>query len=48
MVVCKVFASHSTTAHEEAMLVIGALAYATGTEFVKYMQEFYRYLELGL
>lgn len=30
------------------MLAIGALAYATGAEFGKYMQEFYRYLEMGL
>jgi importin subunit beta-1 len=44
----RVFASRSATAHEEAMLAIGALAYATGPEFVKYMQEFYRYLEMGL
>ncbi|CAI8619622.1 unnamed protein product [Vicia faba] len=44
----RVFASRSATAHEEAMLAIGALAYATGAEFAKYMQEFYRYLELGL
>lgn len=44
----RVFASRSATAHEEAMLAIGALAYATGTEFVKYMQEFYRYMEMGL
>ncbi|GAU11834.1 hypothetical protein TSUD_75850 [Trifolium subterraneum] len=44
----RVFASRSATAHEEAMLAIGALAYATGPGFVKYMQEFYRYLEMGL
>jgi len=30
------------------MLAIGALAYAIGVEFGKYMQEFYRYLEMGL
>ncbi|KAL4651315.1 hypothetical protein ACB092_01G151200 [Castanea dentata] len=44
----RVFASRSATAHEEAMLAIGALAYATGADFVKYMPEFYRYLEMGL
>ncbi|XP_057415183.1 importin subunit beta-1-like [Lotus japonicus] len=44
----RVFASRSTTAHEEAMLAIGALAYATGPDFVKYMPEFYKYLEMGL
>ncbi|KAL0310009.1 UNVERIFIED_CONTAM: Importin subunit beta-1 [Sesamum radiatum] len=30
------------------MLAIGALAYAVGPEFGKYMQEFYKYLEMGL
>lgn len=43
-----VFACRSSTVHEEAMLAIGALAYATGPEFGKYMQEFYKYLEMGL
>lgn len=44
----RVFAIRSATAHEEAMLAIGALAYATGPDFVKYMPEFYKYLEMGL
>lgn len=44
----RVFACRSATVHEEAMLAIGALAYAIGVEFGKYMQEFYRYLEMGL
>ncbi|KAL6987881.1 Importin subunit beta-1 [Sarracenia purpurea var. burkii] len=44
----KVFACRSSTVHEEAMLAIGALAYATGPEFGKYMLEFYKYLEMGL
>ncbi|KAK6943445.1 Importin-beta, N-terminal domain [Dillenia turbinata] len=44
----KVFACRSSTVHEEAMLAIGALAYATGPEFAKYMSEFYKYLEMGL
>ncbi|KAL2921790.1 Importin subunit beta-1 [Bienertia sinuspersici] len=43
-----VFACRSATVHEEAMLGIGALAYATGPDFVKYMNEFYKYLEMGL
>ncbi|XP_076905893.1 importin subunit beta-1-like [Bidens hawaiensis] len=43
-----VFACRSSTVHEEAMLAIGALAYATGPEFEKYMSEFYKYLEKGL
>ncbi|OWM72177.1 hypothetical protein CDL15_Pgr018060 [Punica granatum] len=44
----RVFSSKSATAHEEAMLAIGALAYAAGSNFEKYMSEFYRYLEMGL
>ncbi|XP_047983171.1 importin subunit beta-1-like [Salvia hispanica] len=43
-----VFACRSSTVHEEAMLAIGALAYATGPDFEKYMQEFYKVLEMGL
>ncbi|KDP42917.1 hypothetical protein JCGZ_23859 [Jatropha curcas] len=30
------------------MLAIGALAYASGPDFAKYMPEFYKYLEMGL
>ncbi|KAM0979031.1 hypothetical protein EV1_014811 [Malus domestica] len=44
----RVFASKSATAHEEAMLAIGALVYSTGSDFAKYMTEFYKYLEMGL
>ncbi|GKV22054.1 hypothetical protein SLEP1_g31959 [Rubroshorea leprosula] len=44
----KVFACRSSTVHEEAMLAIGALAYAAGPQFEKYMSEFYKYLEMGL
>ncbi|KAK1326977.1 Transportin-1 [Acorus calamus] len=44
----RVFACRNATVHEEAMLAIGALAYATGRGFEKYMQEFYPYLEMGL
>ncbi|GMH10207.1 hypothetical protein Nepgr_012048 [Nepenthes gracilis] len=44
----KVFSCRSSTVHEEAMLAIGALAYATGPDFGKYMPEFYKYLEMGL
>ncbi|XP_024520306.1 importin subunit beta-1 [Selaginella moellendorffii] len=46
--ILRVFACRSATVHEEAMLAIGALADAIGVEFGKYMQEFYRYLEMGL
>ncbi|KAJ8534694.1 hypothetical protein K7X08_016422 [Anisodus acutangulus] len=44
----RVFACRNATVHEEAMLAIGALAYATGPDFAKYMPEFYKYLEMGL
>ncbi|KAJ4842329.1 Importin subunit beta-1 [Turnera subulata] len=44
----RVFACRSATVHEEAMLAIGALAYAAGPDFAKYMPEFYKYLEMGL
>ncbi|KAG9133976.1 hypothetical protein Leryth_004682 [Lithospermum erythrorhizon] len=44
----RVFACRSATVHEEAMLAIGALAYVTGPDFAKYMNEFYKYLEMGL
>ncbi|CAN8244437.1 unnamed protein product [Cochlearia groenlandica] len=44
----RVFGCRSATAHEEAMLAIGALAYAAGPDFAKYMPEFYKYLEMGL
>ncbi|XP_073159374.1 importin subunit beta-1-like [Henckelia pumila] len=43
-----VFACRSATVHEEAMLAIGALAYAIGRNFAKYMPDFYKYLEMGL
>ncbi|KAL3653658.1 Importin subunit beta-1 [Castilleja foliolosa] len=44
----RVFACRSATVHEEAMLSIGALAYAAGPNFAKYMPDFYKYLEMGL
>ncbi|KAK4480518.1 hypothetical protein RD792_013594 [Penstemon davidsonii] len=44
----RVFAFRNATAQEEAMLAIGALAYATGPNFAKYMPDFYKYLEMGL
>ncbi|KAL3830191.1 hypothetical protein ACJIZ3_018993 [Penstemon smallii] len=43
-----VFACRSSTVHEGALLAIGALAYAIGPEFEKYMPELYKYLEMGL
>lgn len=48
MLFLSVFACHSSTVHEEAMLAVGALAYATGLEFLKYMPEFSKYLQMGL
>ncbi|CAM8920198.1 unnamed protein product [Rhodiola kirilowii] len=48
MLLLKVFACRSSTVHEEAMLTVGALAYACGTQFEKYMPEFYKILEMGL
>ncbi|KAJ8753876.1 hypothetical protein K2173_000130 [Erythroxylum novogranatense] len=44
----RVLACRSSTVHEEAMLAIGALAYASGSEFTKYMPELYKYLDMGL
>ncbi|PKA67275.1 Transportin-1 [Apostasia shenzhenica] len=44
----RVFACHSSTVHEEAMLAIGALVNAIGMNFIKYMPEFYKYLDMGL
>eukprot|EP00250_Pteridium_aquilinum_P016455 c23110_g1_i1 orf=172-2769(+) len=44
----RVLNCRNATVHEEAMLAIGALAYATGSGFGKYMQEFYKYVEMGL
>jgi importin subunit beta-1 len=48
MLFLRVFACHNSTVHEEAMLAIGALAYATGPDFAKYMPNFFTYLEAGL
>lgn len=43
-----VFACRHSTVHEEVMLAIGALAYATGQGFERYMPQFYPYLERAL
>ncbi|KAI3856808.1 hypothetical protein MKX03_014126 [Papaver bracteatum] len=48
MLFVKVFGFRSSTIHKEAMLAIGALAYATFPQFVKNMAEFYKYLEMSL
>ncbi|XP_047321231.1 importin subunit beta-1-like isoform X2 [Impatiens glandulifera] len=45
----RVFSCRSAaTVYEEAMLAIGSLVYVTGSDFAKYMPEFYKYLEMGL
>ena len=44
----RVFACHPGSVHEEAMLAVGALTYACGPQFVKYMERFYPILEAGL
>lgn len=43
-----VFQCHTDGVHEEAMLAVGALTYACGQSFTKYMQAFYPVLEMGL
>jgi importin subunit beta-1 len=43
-----VFGCRSATVHEEAMLAVGALAYAVGDHFVKYMDAFFPFVKLGL
>lgn len=44
----RVFSCRQATVHEEAMLAVGALTYACGQQFSKYMQMFYPVLEMGL
>ena len=43
-----VFGCRNATVHEEAMLAAGALTYACGPQFVKYMERFFPVLEMGL
>jgi len=47
-VLLRVLAARSATVHEEAMLAVGALAYATGEGFEKYMTALYPFIEVGL
>jgi len=42
------FKSNLRRYNEEAMLAVGALAYATGEGFEKYAQALYPFIELGL
>ena len=43
-----VFRCRSATVHEEAMLAVGALAYAVGEHFITYMDAFIPFVKLGL
>jgi importin subunit beta-1 len=43
-----VFACRSASVHEEALLAAGALTYACGPQFVKYLERFFPVLEMGL
>jgi importin subunit beta-1 len=47
-VLLRVFACRSATVHEEALLAVGAFTYATGKQFVKYMDSFFPVLLQGL
>jgi importin subunit beta-1 len=44
----RIFQFRSATVHEEAMLAVGSLTYATGKQFVKYLPQFSQYLKTGL
>ncbi|PSC75516.1 importin subunit beta-1-like [Micractinium conductrix] len=43
-----VFACRKSSVHEEAMLAVGAMTYACGRQFSKYMERFYPVLQTGL
>ena len=43
-----VFAANQGTVHEEAMLAVGALTYACGTSFAKYLNHLFPIIEMGL
>lgn len=44
----RVLSSNQSTVQEEALLAVGALTYASGQSFSKYIQAFYPFLERGL
>eukprot|EP00803_Ostreobium_quekettii_P001410 evm.model.scf_992.7 EVM.evm.TU.scf_992.7 scf_992:41153-48250(-) len=44
----QVLSIRSSAIHEEAMLAVGSLTFAVGRPFVKYMEKFYPFLEMGL
>ena len=43
-----VFSANRNSVHEEAMLVVGALTYACGASFSKYLSHLFPIIELGL
>lgn len=43
----RLFAYRSATVHKEAMIALGALAYAIDPDFTKYMSEFYKFVDMG-
>lgn len=47
-VLLNVFACRKASVHEEAMLAVGAMTYACGRQFSKYMERFYPVLQTGL
>lgn len=47
-VLLRVFGCRSATVHEEALLAVGALTYACGHSFIKYMDAFFPVLSTGL
>ena len=48
MTLLQVFACRSATVLEEALLAVGALVNTMGTDFLKYMDAFFPYIETGL
>ena len=47
-ILLKVFAANQATVHEEAMLAVGALTYACGASFAKYLTHLFPIIEMGL
>ena len=44
----RILGAHGASVHEEAMLCVGAMAYACGEHFEKYVDALYPFVELGL
>jgi len=44
----RVLGSHASTVHEEAMLCVGAMAYACGDYFEKYVDALFPFIDIGL